>query len=448
MTGSVDIDLKRFPEGARELLCDLMNQMLVKKYPNFQDESSFLQHVYSEYGDLEKTKTLVHDAVEGLKAGGHAVVGDDGVLRLTKKGEDCLFLKKLTHIAKTDKVVFLDLVKTGDFTSHWKMLLQKFDEHSGRMKDYINAHKDIYDDKHLRKFNAVEFDSLRVSDSNFFNTVYSAIISHSNLTKNLVKLDDGAERPADTIASVIRLMLSDKLKIFHCSDVVSTMLLDTNNLVFTRKLPFGVMFVDMDFKYGKNYEFWGMFLATTKKLADGGMAFFDSTELNDSFFILAMGWDKRCGMIQFVFSIVDEKGLCNPSKYKGMMKFVAVLACNFLDFLHDPNVKYMKASESSGRSHKLLRARYERLKIDLDKTYFVKIEDPLRRYVDQYVRMRTKKGYSHRFHVRGHFRTLRADRYGENVGKRIWIAPYIKGQGVLIVKHYDIDKREDGSHEA
>jgi hypothetical protein len=80
-------------------------------------------------------------------------------------------------------------------------------------------------------------------------------------------------------------------------------------------------------------------------------------------------------------------------------------------------------------------------KIDLDKTYFVKIENPLRRYIDEFVRMRTRAKYSHKFWVRGHFRHLKADRYHEK--KTLWIVPFIKGQGILIQKNYDVEKGKE-----
>lgn len=55
--------------------------------------------------------------------------------------------------------------------------------------------------------------------------------------------------------------------------------------------------------------------------------------------------------------------------------------------------------------------------------------------------MRGSRGYSHKFWVRGHFRWLRAERYGENIGKKLWIAPFIKGKGVMLHKEYDLNKQ-------
>jgi len=44
--------------------------------------------------------------------------------------------------------------------------------------------------------------------------------------------------------------------------------------------------------------------------------------------------------------------------------------------------------------------------------------------------------YSHKFWVRGHFRSLRSERYKEKRGIRIWIPPFVKGKGILMGKSY------------
>ena len=72
----------------------------------------------------------------------------------------------------------------------------------------------------------------------------------------------------------------------------------------------------------------------------------------------------------------------------------------------------------------------------------IKLSGVLKLYVDE-LKKNPVWHYNFRFFVRGHFRTLRNPRYGDNVGKRIWIPPYIKGKGLLIEKEYLIDKAEE-----
>ena len=49
--------------------------------------------------------------------------------------------------------------------------------------------------------------------------------------------------------------------------------------------------------------------------------------------------------------------------------------------------------------------------------------------------------FNYSFWVRGHFRQLKSDRYSKK--KRIFIAPYIKGEGVLVDKLYSLNRREE-----
>ena len=46
--------------------------------------------------------------------------------------------------------------------------------------------------------------------------------------------------------------------------------------------------------------------------------------------------------------------------------------------------------------------------------------------------------YTHRFWVRGHFRVLKDKKWKKSQGKKIWIVPFIKGEGVLIKKEYNV----------
>lgn len=66
------------------------------------------------------------------------------------------------------------------------------------------------------------------------------------------------------------------------------------------------------------------------------------------------------------------------------------------------------------------------------------LDRELLRAVDKFRAGRAR--YSHAFWVRGHWRTLHAARYKENVGRRLWIAPYVKGDGILVEKAYQVDE--------
>lgn len=113
---------------------------------------------------------------------------------------------------------------------------------------------------------------------------------------------------------------------------------------------------------------------------------------------------------------------------------VRIFMCNFLDFMLNPDVSIINVERTKEQNEK----RIKRGKIALPNYGFIKISGQLKIYLDD-LRSGKHASYSHKFWVRGHFRTLRNEkRYGDKVGTRIWIPPYIKGSGILIEKMYEV----------
>jgi len=70
----------------------------------------------------------------------------------------------------------------------------------------------------------------------------------------------------------------------------------------------------------------------------------------------------------------------------------------------------------------------KRGKIPIPTMHIIRLKGKLKQYINT-----LSSGdcfeYHYRFWVRGHFRTLKDEkRWGSNVGRRIWILPYIKGK--------------------
>jgi hypothetical protein len=117
---------------------------------------------------------------------------------------------------------------------------------------------------------------------------------------------------------------------------------------------------------------------------------------------------------------------------------IRIFMCNFLDFLINPEVEFIRVERTIEQNEK----RMKRGKIPLPNYDFVKVNGMLKIDLEK-LRSGEVFHYSHRFWVRGHFRTLRSERrYKDKVGVKIWIVPYIKGKGLLIEKPYLIKKSE------
>lgn len=126
---------------------------------------------------------------------------------------------------------------------------------------------------------------------------------------------------------------------------------------------------------------------------------------------------------------------------KNTKEFIHLFVLAFLNFLYNPEIQVIESSKSEEQNAK----RISRGKPPIPISYCIRLTGHLKEYINSL----SAEGvfeYHYRFWVRGFFRTLRAERYRENIGKRIWIPPFIKGKGVLVDKYYEVVK--DGSEEA
>lgn len=112
--------------------------------------------------------------------------------------------------------------------------------------------------------------------------------------------------------------------------------------------------------------------------------------------------------------------------------FIHKFVLNFLNFLDNPSVQYVEHI----RSEKNVERRMKLGKPIIPSTFTIKITGKLKEYIDD-IESKGLWTYSYKFWVRGYFRTLKDARYKENIGKRLWIPPFIKGHsGILIEKDY------------
>lgn len=131
-----------------------------------------------------------------------------------------------------------------------------------------------------------------------------------------------------------------------------------------------------------------------------------------------------------------ERGSLVP-KNEQYHKFLMGFIINFLNLLNDPDI--IVKEKIAGKKKQIKRK--EKGKIPIPKRGIIRLDGRLKVYADKIQKEKRTWKYSHRFWVRGHWRRLRAERYGKNQGKRIWIPPYVKGNGILIEKEYVVEKK-------
>ena len=117
------------------------------------------------------------------------------------------------------------------------------------------------------------------------------------------------------------------------------------------------------------------------------------------------------------------------------VKFLHDFIINFLLFINDPEVELVEHK----RTEKNKARRIRQKKMPLPSSRKVRLIGKLKKYVDGIHSSLGKIHYNYRFWVRGHVRTLSSDRYTNKKGQIIFIAPYQKGQGILLKRVYSLD---------
>jgi hypothetical protein len=120
-------------------------------------------------------------------------------------------------------------------------------------------------------------------------------------------------------------------------------------------------------------------------------------------------------------------------EFKDEKKQIEMFVANFLDFINDPEVELV--DEPNQVYTNKIRKRKGLSPIPPSK--IITLKGKIKEYVAK-IRTGATFTYSHRFWVRGHWRELRSDIFTNKRNTRIWIPPYIKGNGVLLQKEYDL----------
>jgi len=243
-----------------------------------------------------------------------------------------------------------------------------------------------------------------------------------------------------------------KSKIFEVDrDVIHLLTLTDNKYDPNRHiLPFDVIYIEAKIPIiGSTYEmkktninYHGILLFNVYK--DQGHSFeypWYSKDNKEAISIRMLScWstpDKPGGYMRLC--LTDERVDVSPDEVSFKMedfeqKQLKSFALNFLDFINDPDVEFVY----SRNNRKLNERRIKQKLPAYPKITTIRVKNKLKRYITK-IKKNNPMFYSHRFWVRGHWRTLRnEDHYGENTGKTLWIKPYIKGDGLLINKQYEL----------
>lgn len=235
--------------------------------------------------------------------------------------------------------------------------------------------------------------------------------------------------------------LMKEAKYFEIPDNINLLLQNTSNEVRKIRMPHYFLFLDFSIViYDKVFHSALItdLIQISEKLKRTDlpnkidiMSFFSCEE--------GVGWSK--------FNLLDKQ----KDKYnKKLQEYIF----NFVDFVNNEDIKFMFKEKTKNNEER----RIKRGKIPLPSFRKIYVVGYLKKYLDQLQSDELETRFSHRFWVRGHFRrfldktkykklyeqykkgelkTFEGKKYNLEEGfLRVWVYPYIKGDGLLINNSY------------
>jgi len=249
---------------------------------------------------------------------------------------------------------------------------------------------------------------------------------------------------------------------FYPTENLMKLLSLTDNKLFARPLPFSSMFIPVAIDIGGNITFNGIFAyhharpleRLTPSAIEMYEPYMDLTQdlvMIDTLISETVG-EKKLPRIIFthVFDKLGNKtSAFTDWKYntpkKAIKSFelsadnVFMWFFNIIDFLNHPDVVYKSHQIPKEQQEK----RFQRGKPSIPPRLIVNVTGKTQRYLDAVKERGSHLSPSHAFWVRGHFRHLTSDYYKDKKGAAIWVAPFIKGDKLLIEKVYEMGKGDN-----
>lgn len=247
----------------------------------------------------------------------------------------------------------------------------------------------------------------------------------------------------------------EEARYFQVPEKINWMLLNTKNKVSEIRLPYIYMFFDTKFIIGERI-YYGLLLGDISQLRE--IAEKSKEVKHEDLVSLGEGI-----IIQTFYEEENKFGwvklrLYEKERNKGLNKLKEYIM-NLIYFINSEDVKVMVHT----RSEKNAQRRIQNNKVPLPSYNKIQIIGYLAKYLEKVENKEigVGKGFTHRFTVRGHWRHFWNKKFDNlykmyNAGNlkniegkqylidgsgalKVWIFPYIKGQGILINKDYKLE---------
>lgn len=280
---------------------------------------------------------------------------------------------------------------------------------------------------------------------------YEKIIPPYHFLFNFITRNGHFEEMDDLDKFYLKLTDKDKFRVLDIDDSIMKLILYTDNTAFFRPIFLPSFFINNTFEFG-HYYIKGI-LVYQCAWKDDKVRIDDNIIPNDVRIYFVNFDTNNFIMSDFDISLrrieKDEIGTKiriffkdEKEKIKEVFDRVLLIVCNVIDLI-EGNKEELEIREIKS-SPIQMEKRIKRGKVPIKDRIIIKPKTRLLEYIKEFEKDYEKLHYSHKFVVRGHWRHFRAERYICAQGKKVWIKPYIKGEGLLVQKSYTlIDEREN-----
>lgn len=224
--------------------------------------------------------------------------------------------------------------------------------------------------------------------------------------------------------------LLEKARIFKIPSELASLFLRTD-CKYMPPLPFENVFLETSFKIDasviviSNPKKMRMMVVDIPNVVVNGIFLIQGDETNITVLCLLKDEIGEKHPIIFDMPLTNKNDLENAT--------IANFINNFLCFINSPEIEYVD-NKDTGRQTKIRRRKGKPSRLLITS---IILTNPLKRYITK-LRSGEFFTYSHKFWVRGHWRTYDNPYFKNVFGKKQWIKPYIKGDGLLIPKNYEL----------
>lgn len=263
---------------------------------------------------------------------------------------------------------------------------------------------------------------------NQFTPIDHVILDYLHYIHLLKNSNDSHEDIIPKVTSmyyVLHKEINPNLKVINIENELHELCLNTDNKFTHRRLFFNEIFINRRFVFYDAFIINGIYLIQTDSNIIKIIILISEMNNTDVQYRWIIGHiENEC--VNFTNQSTSDKSLIK------IVNKLQTYCCNIIDFVENQTHEYEMVINEYSREED--NKRKSKGKDPIHTQIYIRLNENIKQYVKQ-LREDTRK-YGYKFMVRGHWRTLKADRYRKK--EKMWIKPFFKGNGIYINKEVTI----------